>query len=429
MAFNNDGTKLYVLGNSPNKVSEYNVGSVENGVTVQSNNLNVLSDLTTIDQVILNSTLGTNLTSENLTAYPQGLSPGDARVIYDWRLNGSSIAIINMPFEGGSNSTFTKDYSSNANNGNVSGATYNATGGYDGKGAYEFDGTNDYIDASGATWSSAGGPVTVVFWNKVDTAQVQQSYGFSFGNQTSPNTFQTHAPWEDNFIYWDYGANAGAGRIKTNYTNYLDKWTHIAFVSEGNGGSFKAIYLDGILAESDSTSSDGPNITLNGLLIGAGPGLYHNGSIDEFMIYERVLSPEQISALYNNRTDLIVSNETSIGDIWSVSATPNDGTSDGAAVSSNNLTVLADSAPSVFGLVPTSGTNFNVSQTIEIGANVTDDVAVDTVLANVTLPNGTINQLTLTNTSNFYNNSFTIPFKLVGDWSGTKVLLVPLSKS
>ncbi|MCH8945760.1 MAG: beta-propeller fold lactonase family protein, partial [Nanoarchaeota archaeon] len=42
MAFNNDGTKLYVVGVNSNTIYEYDVGSVENGVTVQSNNLTII---------------------------------------------------------------------------------------------------------------------------------------------------------------------------------------------------------------------------------------------------------------------------------------------------------------------------------------------------------------------------------------------------
>ncbi|MCH8329855.1 MAG: hypothetical protein IH946_00490, partial [Bacteroidetes bacterium] len=54
---------------------------------------------------------------------------------------------------------------------------------------------------------------------------------------------------------------------------------------------------------------------------------------------------------------------------------------------------------------------FNTSTTIEIAANITDDTSgIDVVLANVTFPNSTINQLTLTNVvSDKYNVSFNIP--------------------
>ncbi|MBT7929634.1 BspA family leucine-rich repeat surface protein, partial [Candidatus Peregrinibacteria bacterium] len=45
-------------------------------------------------------------------------------------------------------------------------------------------------------------------------------------------------------------------------------------------------------------------------------------------------------AIYNNRTDLIVSQETAVGDNWSVCVTPNNGSQDGTEVCSLNLTVL-----------------------------------------------------------------------------------------
>jgi len=104
-----------------------------------------VSALQEISIVTLNSTLGTNFTNENLTSYVNPLNTSQ-KYIYNWKKDSSSIAVLNMPFEGGSNSTFTKDYSDNSNNGNVSGATYNATGGYDGNGAYEFDGVDDYVE-------------------------------------------------------------------------------------------------------------------------------------------------------------------------------------------------------------------------------------------------------------------------------------------
>jgi len=76
--------------------------------------------------------------------------------------------------------------------------------------------------------------------------------------------------------------------------------------------------------------------------------------------------------------------------------------------------------PSVFDLVPVANSTFNVSAIVDIQANVTDNVAVSTVLANVTFPNSTVQQLTLTkivNTSK-YNNTFTIP-ALIGQYNVT----------
>jgi len=66
--------------------------------------------------------------------------------------------------------------------------------------------------------------------------------------------------------------------------------------------------------------------------------------------------------------------------------------------------------PNVTALIPVAGTAFVIPQTIQIGANVVDDLAVGTVFANVTLPNGTVQRVSLTNTTgNIFNSTFTIP--------------------
>jgi len=74
--------------------------------------------------------------------------------------------------------------------------------------------------------------------------------------------------------------------------------------------------------------------------------------------------------------------------------------------------------PDVFELVPIANTSFNVSDIIEISANITDNAVVDTVLANITFPNGTVLQLTLTNASEKFNDSFVAP-NLKGQYNVT----------
>ncbi len=63
-------------------------------------------------------------------------------------------------------------------------------------------------------------------------------------------------------------------------------------------------------------------------------------------------------------------------------------------------------APNVFDLQPAIGSTYQVSETIEIAANVTDNYMVDSVMANITYPNGTTVQLNLTNASVRFNTSF-----------------------
>jgi len=78
-------------------------------------------------------------------------------------------------------------------------------------------------------------------------------------------------------------------------------------------------------------------------------------------------------------------------------------------------------APNVFSLAPIYNSSFSISDIIEISVNVTDDSSISSVLANIILPNGTLQQLTLTNVfRGKYNSSFVIP-SLTGKYNITFV--------
>gem|GEM_PF-4983108 len=72
---------------------------------------------------------------------------------------------------------------------------------------------------------------------------------------------------------------------------------------------------------------------------------------------------------------------------------------------------ITGTPPTVVALAPAPGSNFDPSDIVEIAANVTDSDGVDTVLANITLPNSTTVQLELSQVgaTNKYNNSYTVP--------------------
>ena len=163
--------------------------------------------------------------------------------------------------------------------------------------SFSFNGTGANVSVPGFSWPT-GGAVSVVFWNNVTTAQVQDSSAFTVGNLDNENRFHVHGPWGDSTLYWDYGNINTTGRISTSYAAFLNKWTHVALVSEGIGGAFKAIYLDGVLRAS-ATSSNGPTTALSGLYIGGWPGasLNHRGLMDDFRIYDRVLTAAEIQLL------------------------------------------------------------------------------------------------------------------------------------
>ncbi len=67
--------------------------------------------------------------------------------------------------------------------------------------------------------------------------------------------------------------------------------------------------------------------------------------------------------------------------------------------------------PAVFDVRPINNSVFNTSNVITISANVTDNITIDTVYANITLPNASVTQLTLMNVSSaiIWNGTYTIP--------------------
>ena len=414
-----------LYGNSPTLDSSFtSVGDVwyvnvtpsyngEAGNSVLSNNLTI--NPLSIDAVILNSTLGTNLTSENLTAYPINLLPADAKVIYDWKKNSNSIAAFNMPFEYGSNSSFAKDYSDYGNDGTVINATYSSTAGFDGKGAYYFDGADDYISINTAIAEIASADsFTFTSWVNPDGAvSANDQFIFAVNHNSATNN------------YFGIGREDGAG-LEERFMIYSDdSFNHPgSFVFSPGTWTFVAVIVDTANDKIISyvNANNTGNISFAGTIpsnarisIGqefddAGPAKEWKGYIDEVMLYNHSLSAEQISLLYNNRTDMVSSDETAGGEVWSASAVPVISSAEGNATISNNLTVIGIN-PSVFDLRPLSNASYNVSDVIEIAANVTSYDPVDKVFVNITLPNGTITRLNLSNVNSTYkyNNSFAIP--------------------
>ncbi len=113
-----------------------------------SNNITIANTAPTQNTPILNSASGKNGSNENLTVYNQSTADSDGDLvknIINWKRNGTSATVLNIPFEGGSNAIWTKDYSGFGNNATVYGASLNASGGYDNRSAYYFDGVDDYI--------------------------------------------------------------------------------------------------------------------------------------------------------------------------------------------------------------------------------------------------------------------------------------------
>src|SRR3989338_8467620 len=124
---NEEGYYKTLLTNLTGLHSEFDIKIVSSQNTFLEFNYIVDPSVPTHTTPILNSTNEANPTTANLTVYNQSTSDADNNAItniIDWRLNGTSFAVLNMPFDTnrtGQTGSPIRDYSLNVNNGTLNG--------------------------------------------------------------------------------------------------------------------------------------------------------------------------------------------------------------------------------------------------------------------------------------------------------------------
>ncbi|MCP3663018.1 MAG: LamG domain-containing protein [Gammaproteobacteria bacterium] len=282
------------------------------------------------------SELGTDTTDEDLTSTAQNTADADGddvKNIFNWHKDTNPIQVLNMPFEGGSDGASTRDYSDSANNGTVTGATWNATGGHDGKGAYEFDGTNDYIgiyDGSELEGYSDT-QFTLSLWIK--PADIVTNRYVAHGE----NKRSLIIGYQDGYVNI-YNASYPTGdATDTQIPVTVGAWQHIVYTTDGT--SLQG-YKNGALMFDETANLNTTGIDYYTLGVNNPGSNFFQGALDDFEIYNVHLSAEQVTNLYNGDENIIDSEETTSGDTWQSCVTPNDGTVDGATKCSNVLDII-----------------------------------------------------------------------------------------
>ena len=321
----------------------------------------VVNTLPVIDSVVLNTSKPrSNDTNSDVTAYAAGSDADNHHLkrIHNWLVNGSSLLLLNMPFER-VNGTLTDnayDYSGHKHNLSVNGngLAWNKTGGFDGNGSYEFKGSGEYLQFSNPIFSTPINATrqqfSVGFWLKASQ--------FDGRNHTLLST-RTGAGDDPGWSFEIDSSTSIVFRVresaeKQQYATSLSinnntVWIYVAGTWDGNRAR---ISLDGSL-HATSNQDQFPEIINDGnLRLGLGPtGLFDfNGTIDELSIWNTTLSQQVILDFHQARTvETIVGirgDMLSPGQNWTVDVTPNDGYHDGAVVRSNQQLIKAvDSGP------------------------------------------------------------------------------------
>ncbi|MFC1800788.1 hypothetical protein ACFLYT_01900, partial [Nanoarchaeota archaeon] len=314
---------------------------------------------------LLTSTYNVNTTNEDLLCYNQSTADVEnepIKNIYDWTVGGSTILLTLAPFEGGSNNTWTRDYSGSLGYNLAANADWNATAGYDGFGAYEFDGVNDYIylDNSADTSTIFDATITtrtIILRYKANSV-AGTTYRMLFEEGGTTNGADIYIYDSDIYIgAWSEGSTPIWNGNWTIFSTTADEWHIAALVFDApnnrmggyHDGTLTWIYNSDITEIAGHTGDEALGRTEDNTVAypnsgsdRSATGDYFNGTIDEFMVFSTVLSEDQLDAMYNNLTNVIVSNETSLGETWQCKVTPNDGNQDGTTLLSNQLTITTD---------------------------------------------------------------------------------------
>ncbi|MBN1805409.1 MAG: LamG domain-containing protein [Sedimentisphaerales bacterium] len=215
--------------------------------------------------------------------------------------NASADLVAHWEFDDGSGATAV-DSSGNGYDAALSGEPAWVSGQIGG--ALEFDGTNDYVELPIGSLLSSLTNSTFAIW--VDFANAGGSWQriFDFGTGTTVNMFLTPRMGTDGAMRFAITINGNGDEDQTTALQTLaGGWHHVVLTMDAVE-SVHSLYLDGELAAQNTSARHTPSALgqTNQNWLGrsqyAADG-YFDGRMDDFRIYDRVLTSGQIKSFFN----------------------------------------------------------------------------------------------------------------------------------
>jgi len=192
------------------------------------------------------------------------------------------------------NGTAWTDLSSNNNHGTLmNDAGYSSSSG----GVLTFDGVNDYVIIADATSLKPTNQISYSFWVKPTTFS---GWNCVFGKYNSPR-----AQFGGGKLYIDDFPSANkpaGGQIVSNTTFLTNNWYYVSYIYDGSSLS---LYVNGALDKSLATFNGVFSWNNNNYTIGTPAYLpygfvnFFNGQLPNFQIYNRALTPTEITQNFN----------------------------------------------------------------------------------------------------------------------------------
>lgn len=195
----------------------------------------------------------------------------------------------------GENNTNVYDFSGNGNNGTITTAIWNSSGGYLNDGSYNFNGVSDAIIVPYNNSYNLSSSLTVSVFLKRFYAQNLKGI-LAKGTNTISWQLQTSTTSGNTYRLLLYNSSGGANVLDGIPSNGLNIWDMFTFTYDG---STVLSYING---EYTGKSMNLSSLRTNSerLYIGNRSGNPYNGSIDELIIINKTLNKYDIRALYQN---------------------------------------------------------------------------------------------------------------------------------
>ncbi len=331
------------------EVTPFSAGAV--GATYTSNTLTLEGPV--VSNLSLTTPSPQDLTIDDITA--SYTSNGSViKTASAWSRNGAPWSLLYLPSEAGTFNAML-DFSGSNNHTVFSDEidhkpSWKENWGHNATGAFIYDGT-DYLLA---------GDILPLNSDYTKTAWIY-SRGGGFNRHIMSSVLNDE---NNHFFKVDPDGHLAAGQ-RWGIHDVIDpapmateQWYFVAVTFEYATGEM-VLYKNGSVVSTGTVPEQWRAVVDPSVLVGSMAHVYgFFGTIDDAALFGHALSPEQISSLYTNGYDNIVSEETLGGDLWQVDVTPFSVSDVGTTLTSNAVNIHSVFVSDILDQTITEGTAF-----------------------------------------------------------------------